>query len=45
MEKVFESQEEMTCYITNTNQGFIANVEGLQCFMPSSQVDIRPLKK
>ena len=46
MEKVFESQEEMTCYITNkTKGGFIANVEGLQCFMPSSQIDVRPLKK
>ncbi len=46
MEKVFESQEEMTCYITNKIKGgFIANVEGLQCFMPSSQIDIRPLKK
>ena len=25
--------------------GFIANVEGLPCFMPSSQIDVRPLKK
>ena len=24
---------------------FIANVEGLPCFMPSSQIDVRPLKK
>jgi len=46
MEKVFEKQEEMTCYITNKIKGgFIANVEGLQCFMPLSQIDIRPLKK
>ena len=46
MEKVFESQEEMTCYITSKIKGgFIANVEGLQCFMPSSQIDVRPLKK
>ena len=46
MEKVFESQEEMTGYITGkVKGGFIATVEGLPCFMPSSQIDIRPLKK
>ena len=46
MEKVFESQEEMTGYITGTVKGgFIATVEGLPCFMPSSQIDVRPLKK
>jgi len=46
MEKTFEKQEEVTCYITNKIKGgFIANVEGLQCFMPSSQIDLRPLKK
>ena len=46
MEKVFESQEEMTGYITGkVKGGFIANVEGLPCFMPSSQIDIKPLKK
>ena len=46
MEKVFESKEEMTCYITGKIKGgFIANVEGLPCFMPSSQIDVRPLKK
>ena len=46
MEKVFETQEEMTGYITGkVKGGFIANVEGLPCFMPSSQIDIRPLKK
>ncbi len=46
MEKVFESQEELTGYITGkVKGGFIANVEGLPCFMPSSQIDIRPLKK
>ena len=46
MERVFETQEEMTCYITSKIKGgFIANVEGLQCFMPSSQIDVRPLKK
>ena len=46
MEKVFETQEEMTGYITGkVKGGFIANVEGLPCFMPSSQIDIRPLKR
>ncbi len=46
MEKVFETKEEMTCYITGKIKGgFIANVEGLPCFMPSSQIDVRPLKK
>ena len=46
MEKVFETQEEMTGYITGKIKGgFIATVEGLPCFMPSSQIDVRPLKK
>ena len=36
----------MTGYITGkVKGGFIANVEGLLCFMPSSQIDIRPLKR
>ncbi len=46
MEKVFDSQEEMTGYITGkVKGGYVADVEGLQCFMPSSQIDVRPLKK
>ena len=46
MEKVFETQEEMTGYITGkVKGGFITTVNGLPCFMPSSQIDIRPLKK
>ncbi len=46
IEKIFESQEEMTGYITGkVKGGFITNVEGLPCFMPSSQIDVRPLKK
>ena len=46
MEKVFETQEEMTGYITGkVKGGFITNVDGLPCFMPSSQIDVRPLKK
>ena len=36
MEKVFETQEELTGYITGkVKGGFIATVEGLPCFMPS----------
>ena len=36
----------MTGYITGkVKGGFIANVEGLPCFMPSSQIDVRPLKR
>ncbi len=46
MEKVFESQEELTAYITGkVKGGYITTVQGLPCFMPSSQIDIRPLKK
>ena len=46
MERVFESQEEVTGYITGkVKGGFIANVEGLPCFMPSSQIDVKPLKR
>ena len=46
LEKVFETQEEMTGYIqSKVKGGFVTLVEGLPCFMPSSQIDIRPLKK
>ena len=46
MEKVFETQEEMTGYITGkVKGGYVTSVEGLPCFMPSSQIDVRPLKK
>jgi|TARA_B100001063_G_C16753624_1_gene551800 small subunit ribosomal protein S1 len=46
MENVFETKEEMTGYITGkVKGGFITTVEGLPCFMPSSQIDLRPLKK
>jgi small subunit ribosomal protein S1 len=46
MERVFDAQEELTGYITGkVKGGYIANVEGLPCFMPSSQIDVRPLKK
>ena len=46
MESAFENQEEFTGYITGkVKGGFVTNVEGLPCFMPSSQIDVRPLKK
>jgi small subunit ribosomal protein S1 len=46
IEKVFETKEEMTGYITGKIKGgYITTVEGLPCFMPSSQIDIRPLKR
>ena len=46
LEKVFETQEEMTGYITGrVKGGYITTVDGLPCFMPSSQIDVRPLKK
>jgi len=46
LEKVFETQEEMTGYITGkVKGGFITTVDGLPCFMPSSQIDVRPLKR
>ena len=46
LEKIFDTQEEMTGYITGkVKGGFITMVESLPCFMPSSQIDVRPLKK
>jgi len=46
MEKAFESQEELTGYITGkVKGGFICTVESLPCFMPSSQVDQKPLRR
>jgi len=46
MEKNFETQDELTAYITGkVKGGFIATVDNLPCFMPSSQIDVRPLKK
>jgi len=45
MEKVFDTQEELTGYITGkVKGGFVTTVEGLPCFMPSSQIDVRPIK-
>ena len=46
METVFETQEELTGYITGrVKGGYICTVDGLPTFMPASQIDVRPLKK
>ncbi len=46
MEKVFETQEELTGYITGkVKGGYICTVDGLPTFMPASQIDVRPLKR
>ena len=46
MEKVFETQEEVTGYITGkVKGGYVCTVDGLPTFMPASQIDVRPLKK
>ena len=46
MEKVFDSKEELTGYITGkVKGGFICTVESLPCFMPSSQLDQKPLRR
>jgi small subunit ribosomal protein S1 len=46
MEKVFETGEEITAYITGkVKGGFIAVCDGLPTFMPLSQIDVAPLRK
>ena len=46
MQKFFESQEELTGYITGkVKGGFICTVDGLPTFMPASQISDKPLKK
>ena len=46
MEKIFETQEEVTGFITSkVKGGFVCLVDNLPTFMPSSQIDVRPLKK
>ena len=40
MEKVFETGEEITAYITGrVKGGFIATCDGLPTFMPASQIE------
>ena len=46
MERVFETGEEITAYITGrVKGGFIATCDGLPTFMPASQIDVKPLKR
>jgi len=46
MEKVFETGEEITAYITGrVKGGFIATCDGLPTFMPASQIDVKPIKR
>ena len=46
MEKIFETQEEVTGFVTGkVKGGYVCTVDGLPTFMPSSQIDVRLLKK
>jgi len=45
MEKAFETKEEVTGIIlSKVKGGFAVNVDSCLCFLPGSQVDLRPLK-
>ena len=45
MEKAFESKEEVKgIIISKCKGGFAVNVDSCLCFLPGSQVDLRPLK-
>ena len=45
MEKAFETKEEITgIIISRCKGGFIVNVESCLCFLPASQLDLRPIK-
>ena len=45
MEKAFETKQEVTgVIISRCKGGFIVNVDSCLCFLPGSQVDLRPLK-
>ena len=45
MEKAFENKEEVKgIIISRCKGGFVVNVESCLCFLPSSQLDLRPLK-
>ena len=46
MKKVFETQEEVTGIIKGkVKGGYVCEIDNLPTFMPSSQIDVRPLKK
>ena len=45
MEKAFEKQEEVNgIIISKCKGGFVVDVESCLCFLPGSQIDLRPLK-
>jgi len=45
MEKAFENKEEIKgTIISRCKGGFVVNVESCLCFLPASQLDLRPLK-
>ena len=45
MEKAFENKEEVRgIIISRCKGGFIVNVDSCLCFLPASQLDLRPLK-
>jgi len=45
MEKAFENKEEVKgVIISKCKGGFVVNVESCLCFLPASQLDLRPLK-
>ena len=45
MEKAFENNEEVQgTIISKCKGGFVVNVDSCLCFLPASQVDLRPLK-
>ena len=45
MEKAFENKEEVKgIIISRCKGGFVVNVESCLCFLPASQLDLRPLK-
>jgi len=45
MEKAFENKEEVTgTIISRVKGGFCVNVDSCLCFLPASQLDLRPMK-
>ena len=46
MEKAFENKEKVKgIIISKCKGGFVVNVDSCLCFLPASQLDLRPLKK
>ena len=45
MEKAFENKEEVTgIIVSRVKGGFCVNVDSCLCFLPASQLDLRPIK-